>query len=77
MLLPSLHPVPTDDPDRAVHVTAGFLQAVGKAYEAGLPIAFAGLFAGEDRRRISVPGYPFQRRRHWLQRQSGQAGTPG
>ena len=27
---------------------------------------YAGLFAGEARRRISLPGYPFQRRRHWV-----------
>ena len=45
---------------------AGFVQAVARAYEAGLPIAFAGLFAGETRRRIPVPGYPFERRRYWV-----------
>lgn len=44
----------------------GFLRAVADAYEAGLDISFAGLFAGEARRRISLPGYPFQRRRHWI-----------
>ena len=44
----------------------GFLRAVATAYEAGLDISFAGLFAGEARRRVSLPGYPFQRRRHWI-----------
>ena len=44
----------------------GFLSAVADAYEAGLDLSFAGLFAGEVRRRISLPGYPFQRRRHWI-----------
>ena len=44
----------------------GFLSAVAGAYEAGVDISFAGLFAGEIRRRISLPGYPFQRRRHWI-----------
>ncbi|MYD14175.1 MAG: SDR family NAD(P)-dependent oxidoreductase, partial [Gemmatimonadetes bacterium] len=44
----------------------GFVDAVAQAYEAGLPIRFEGLFAGESRRRISLPGYPFQRTRHWL-----------
>ncbi len=44
----------------------GFAGAVAGAYEAGLDIAFAGLFAGESRRRIALPGYPFQRRRHWI-----------
>ena len=43
-----------------------FARAVARAYEAGLPIRFEGLFAGESRRRISLPGYPFQRTRHWL-----------
>ena len=41
--------------------------AVARAYDAGLPVSFHGLFAGEERRRISVPGYPFQRRRHWIE----------
>ena len=44
----------------------GIVDAVAEIYEAGLPIDFAGLFAGETRRRIALPGYPFQRRRYWL-----------
>ena len=46
--------------------TGGFAAAVGKAYEAGLGIRFEGLFAGETRRRIALPGYPFERRRYWI-----------
>ncbi|MDE0644603.1 MAG: beta-ketoacyl synthase N-terminal-like domain-containing protein, partial [bacterium] len=57
-----------------------FVDAVAEAYQAGLPVSFKGLFAGETRRRISIPGYPFQRRRHWLvpsrHRRSGN-GHPG
>ena len=49
-----------------VEADAGFLNAVAKAYEAGLTFSFEGLFAGEARRRISLPSYPFQRRRHWI-----------
>ncbi len=45
---------------------AGFMKAVAKAYESGLDLAFTGLFAGEARRRVPLPGYPFQRRRHWV-----------
>ncbi|MYB88616.1 MAG: type I polyketide synthase, partial [Proteobacteria bacterium] len=52
---------PEADPD------AGFLQAVAKVYEAGLPVQFEGLFAGESRARISLPQYPFQRERHWME----------
>ena len=44
----------------------GFAEAVARAYEAGLALSFEGMFAGESRRRISLPSYPFQRRRHWV-----------
>ncbi|WP_419937079.1 SDR family NAD(P)-dependent oxidoreductase [Candidatus Palauibacter sp.] len=44
-----------------------FAESVARAYEAGFPVSFAGLFAGETRRRIALPGYPFQRRRHWIE----------
>ena len=43
-----------------------FIQEVARAYEAGFALDFSGLFAGEARRRISVPGYPFQRRSFWF-----------
>ncbi|MCY4582828.1 MAG: SDR family NAD(P)-dependent oxidoreductase, partial [Chloroflexi bacterium] len=46
---------------------AGFVEAVAGAYEAGLSLSFPGLFAGESRRRVALPGYPFQRRRHWIE----------
>ena len=46
---------------------SSFIDAVAEAYQAGLEISFQGLFAGENRRRISLPGYPFQRERYWLQ----------
>ena len=45
----------------------GFMEAVAGAYEAGLPLRFDGLFAGEARRRIALPGYPFQRERYWIE----------
>ena len=44
----------------------GFLQAVKTAYDIGLPISPEGLFAGESRRRSSLPGYPFQRMSFWI-----------
>ena len=43
------------------------VDAVAKAYEAGLSVSFAGLFAGESRCRISLPGYPFQCKRYWIE----------
>ena len=44
----------------------GFVTSVARAYDMGLMISFEGLFAGEKRSRVSLPGYPFQRRRHWV-----------
>ena len=55
----------------------GFVDAVAGAYRAGLAVRFEGLFAGEARRRISLPGYPFQRERHWLEATKQRRGSAG
>ena len=55
----------------------GFVEAVARAYQAGLGVSFTGLFAGETRRRVSLPSYPFQRRRFWLSKPKEQAGASG
>ena len=54
----------------------GIVEAVGGAYRAGLDISFSGLFAGEVRRRVALPGYPFQRRRHWIRPPGERAKAP-
>ena len=65
VVLSSLERQPAE-PDAAPEFGGGFAGAVAGAYEAGLTVSFAGLFAGEARRRISLPDYPFERRRHWI-----------
>ena len=73
MLRPSKDDVLPRDHDN------GFMDAVAGAYEAGLTLAFDGLFAGEKRRRIELPSYPFQRTRHWVdapRRRRAAAGHP-
>ena len=45
----------------------GFIEAVAGAWEAGLGLKFEGLHAGEARRRLSLPTYPFERRRYWVE----------
>ena len=50
------------EPERA----DAYVYAVAGAYEAGLPVDLEGLFAGEERRKVSVPGYAFQRLRYWV-----------
>ena len=57
---------PPAEQDAVAGSGVGFVEAVAGAYEAGLTVSFAGLFAGETRRRIALPDYPFERRRHWI-----------
>ena len=54
-----------------------FVDAVAEAYAAGLDISFEGLFAGETRRKISLPSYPFQRERYWLEQSRQRRPTTG
>ena len=46
---------------------AFFLAAVGKLWEAGVPVELASLHAGEQRFRVPLPTYPFERDRHWIE----------
>ena len=58
---------------------SGFLDAVAAAYGAGVDVSFEGLFATESRRRVPLPGYPFQHQRHWVEpprRRRQTAGHP-
>ena len=68
---------PPYDGGRASGPEGGFVNAVARAYEAGPAIRFDGLFAGESRCRISVPDYPFQRERHWLETPKRRRRTAG
>ena len=66
MLLASQRQSSGGEEETAGSADSAFVEAVALAYEAGLGVSLAGLFAGETRRRVSLPGYPFQRRRFWL-----------
>jgi acyl transferase domain-containing protein len=41
--------------------------ALGRFWLAGVPIAWSAVYAEEMRRKISLPGYPFERQRHWIE----------
>lgn len=43
-----------------------FLTGAAEGYVRGLPFDWAGLFDDGTVRRVDLPTYPFQRRRHWL-----------
>jgi len=43
------------------------LRMVGKLWLAGVEIDWPGFYAGERRQRVSVPTYPFERQRYWIE----------
>jgi acyl transferase domain-containing protein/acyl carrier protein len=45
---------------------AVLLTALGKLWMAGVEADWPGFHGDEERRRVALPGYPFEPRRHWL-----------
>jgi acyl transferase domain-containing protein len=50
---------------------AFLLGALGKLWVAGVRVDAGRLFAGERRRRVELPTYPFQRERYWIDVEEG------
>ena len=46
---------------------AAFLQTAGRLWLCGLPINWNQAACRQDRRRVSLPTYPFERTRHWVE----------
>ncbi len=42
------------------------LTAAGRMWTTGVPVQFARIHAGRRRRRVPLPTYPFERKRHWV-----------
>jgi acyl carrier protein len=43
------------------------LAAAARLWSAGVPLDWNAFHGAEHRRRVSLPGYPFERRRHWIE----------
>ncbi len=56
-------PHPTEATSDAVF----FLGSLGKLWLAGIDVDFTGMYAGEERRRVPLPTYPFERKRYWIE----------
>lgn len=65
--LSSLRRSRTTTPSRSE--SACLLNTLGSLWLRGVPVDWFGLHAGERRRRVPLPAYPFERRRYWLDRQ--------
>ncbi|HZU68588.1 MAG TPA: SDR family NAD(P)-dependent oxidoreductase [Ktedonobacteraceae bacterium] len=46
---------------------AYLLHTLGKLWMAGVNIDWTGYYAGERRQRLSLPTYPFERQRYWIE----------
>ena len=55
-----------DEPDRDAD-WAAVLRAMGRLWSNGVDIDWEALHAGTHRRPVSLPHYPFERRRHWIE----------
>ncbi|MCP4663951.1 MAG: SDR family NAD(P)-dependent oxidoreductase, partial [bacterium] len=54
--------------EREQHPDQAFLlRTLGQLWAAGLEIDWNGFYAGERRRRLALPTYPFERRRFWIE----------
>lgn len=49
------------------------LDSLGAVYTKGLAIDWAAFDAGEARRKVALPTYPFERERHWIDGQSADS----
>ena len=47
------------------------LETLGQLWLAGVEIDWPRFHAGEPRRRVALPTYPFERRRYWIERATG------
>lgn len=64
-----------DGEDRRVSDETVFLRAVAHAWECGVRIDWSRLRPGEKHRRVSLPTYPFERQRYWVDKASPNVET--
>jgi len=60
------------DPSSGESSSLDLINAVGSLWAAGLQPKWEALHSGERRRRISLPMYPFERKRFWLEAPANQ-----
>jgi amino acid adenylation domain-containing protein len=54
-------------PQETVSDVAFLLGVIGRLWMSGVDIDWNALYAGEDRRRVSLPTYPFEHQRYWVE----------
>ncbi len=61
--VPAFHPFQEAGPGAA---WKGVLECLAEHYRLGVPVDWAAVDAGQQRRRVFAPGYPFQKEKYWL-----------
>ena len=46
-------------------------KALGQLWASGVSVNWEALYAGEQRRRVALPSYPFERERYWIEAELG------
>ena len=64
-ILPAFSPFSTEDNRQSI--TASLLSMLGKLWLMGVMPHWPGFYAHEQRRRVVLPTYPFERQRYWLE----------
>ncbi|MDB6110502.1 MAG: 6-deoxyerythronolide-B synthase, partial [Pedosphaera sp.] len=54
---------------------AFLLHSLGRAWLAGVKVDWSGFYTHESRRRVSLPTYPFEHQRYWIERGQLQLAT--
>lgn len=68
--------IPTCPDERASQSdTESLFQALGKLWLLGAPVDWEAYHARQQRRRVPLPTYPFERRRYWIEPQAGFGGA--
>ncbi len=62
VIAPTLRPAHETRPDQAF-----LLDTVGRLWAVGVGIDWSGFSAGEERHRLPLPTYPFERQRFWIE----------
>lgn len=60
-------------PQELEHDGAVILRSLGQLWLAGVPVDWAAFAAAEQRQRLPLPTYPFQRQRYWIEPQARPA----
>ncbi len=62
-------PILASLPEREISSTHSgtMLEALGRVWAAGVQPDWAGFWQGEQRQKLSLPTYPFERKKHWIE----------